>query len=150
MTIAPESHRSEGWRERLLSFATITAIAALVWNWASTQTRQTGEANCRIHFLPASAEAQSVGPADPITVRVQFSGSKAAVDAAVNAVNGRVFDVAVGTLGVPAEPGGHEIQLGDLLAQMPVVDESGAHVRWVLPASASIAIDAKQPSPAAK
>ena len=147
MSTAPESPRSDGWRERLLSFATITAIAALVWNWASTQTRQTAEANCRIHFLPASAETQSVGPADPVSVRVQFSGSKAAVDAAVNAVNGRVFDVTVGTLGVPAESGGHEVQLGELLAQMPVVDESGAHVRWVLPASASIAIDPRPAAP---
>ena len=136
-------HRHESWRERLLSVATVTATTALIWIWASSQTRQTAEANCRIHFVAASSDTQRVGPEEPISVRIQFTGSKPAVDAAINAVNGRVFDIPVGTQGVPGTPGGHEVSLGELIAQMPVVDSSGAHVRSVQPASVSIAIDAR-------
>lgn len=143
----PHAHhtpsRSDGWRERLLSFATITAIAALIWNWASTQTRQVGEANCRIHFVAADADAQSVGPPEPVSVRIQFTGSKPAVDAAVNAVNGRVFDIPVGSPGVPSTRGGHEISLADVISQMSLVDSSGAHVRSVQPSTASIAIESR-------
>lgn len=139
----PHAPRGERWRERLLSLATITAIAALIWNWASTQTRQVGEANCRVHFVASTSDGHTVGPSEPISVRIQFTGSKPAVDAAINAVNGRVFDIPVGTQGVPGTPGGHEVSLGELIAQMPVVDSSGAHVRSVQPASVSIAIDAR-------
>lgn len=135
--------RSERWRERILSYATITAIAALIWNWASTQTRQEGDANCRVHFVASTADDHTVGPSEPISIRIQFTGSKPAVDAAINAVNGRVFDIPVGTNGVPGSPGGHEVSLAELIEQMPVVDSSGARVRSVQPASVSIAIDAR-------
>lgn len=134
--------RHESWRERLLSLATVTATTALIWIWASSQTRQTAEANCRFHFIAASAETQRVGPEEPISVRVQFSGSSSAVEAAVNAMNGRVFDLPVGTLGLPSDPGGHEIALDRLIASMPAIEESGATVRSVQPPVANLAIEA--------
>jgi hypothetical protein len=134
-------HQPESWREKLLSFATVTATALLIWIWASGQTRQSAEANCRIHFLPASADAQSVGPEEPVSVRVQFSGSKSSVEDAVNAVNGRVFDIVVGTAGVPNTPGGHEVSLAELIAAMPAIEETGVLVRSVQPSIANVAIE---------
>jgi hypothetical protein len=134
-------HPPESWREKLLSFATVTATALLIWIWASGQTRQSAEANCSIHFLPASADAQSVGPEEPVSVRVQFSGSKSSVEDAVNAVNGRVFDIVVGTAGVPNTPGGHEVSLAELIAAMPAIEETGVLVRSVQPSIANVAIE---------
>jgi hypothetical protein len=136
------NHHPDSWRERLLSLATVTATALLIWIWASGQTRQSAEANCRIHFLPAASDSQSVGPEDPISVRVQFSGSKSAVEDAVNAVNGRVFDIVVGTTGVPNTPGGHEVSLAEVIAAMPLIEESGVLVRSVQPSIANVAIEA--------
>jgi len=134
--------RHETWRERLLSLATVTATTALIWIWASSQTRQTAEANCRIHFIAASAGTERVGPEEPISVRIQFSGSNSAVEAAVNAVNGRVFDIPVGTLGLPSAPGGHEVALDRLIGAMPAIEETGATVRSVQPPIANLAIEA--------
>lgn len=134
--------RAETWRERLLSYATVTATAALIWIWASSQTRQSGEANCRVHFLPADADTQTVGPEEPISVQVEFVGSKTAVDNAVNALNGRVFDFKIGTAGIPSTTGGHEVMLSQIIADMPVIANSGASIRSVLPSSTHIAIDA--------
>lgn len=134
--------RAETWRERALSYATVTATAALIWIWASSQTRQSAEANCRVHFLPADSETQTVGPEEPISVQVEFVGSKTAVDSAVNALNGRVFDFKVGTAGIPATTGGHEVRLSELISDMPVIENSGASIRSVLPSSTHIAIDA--------
>jgi len=136
------AHRSDSWRDRLLSFATVTATTVLIWIWASSQTRQTAEANCRIHFIPATADTQRVGPEEPISVRIQFSGSSTAVESAVNAVNGRVFDIPVGTLGTPSVSGGHEVTLDSVIAAMQPIEESGATVRSVQPATANLAIEA--------
>jgi len=133
--------RHESWRERLLSLATVTATTALIWIWASGQTRQTAEANCRIHFIAASTDTQRVGPEEPISVRIQFSGSSSAVEAAVNAVNGRVFDLPVGTLGIPADAGGHEVALAEVIAAMSAIEESGASVRSVQPPIANLAVE---------
>jgi hypothetical protein len=134
-------HQPESWRERLLSLATVTATALLIWIWASGQTRQSAEANCRIHFVPQSADTQSVGPEEPVSVRVQFSGSKSAVEDAVNAVNGRVFDIVIGTSGVPNTPGGHEVALAELIGSMPAIEETGALVRSVQPSFTNLAIE---------
>jgi hypothetical protein len=131
----------ESWRERLLSFATVTATAALIWIWASSQTRQSAEANCRIHFVPSAADTQSVGPEEPISVRIQFNGSKSEVEDAVNAVNGRVFDIVVGTAGIPGTPGGHEVSLAELIAAMPAIEEIGVRVQSVQPSIANVAIE---------
>ncbi|MEY3026686.1 MAG: hypothetical protein RLZZ238_1583 [Planctomycetota bacterium] len=134
-------HRPESWREKLLSYATVTATAALIWIWASNQTRQSADANCRVHFLPADRETQSVGPEEPVSVRLQFTGSKSAVEAAVNAVNGRIFDLTVGTTGIPSEPGSHDIPLAQILKAVSGVSDSGAALRAVQPQTASIVIE---------
>jgi hypothetical protein len=72
---------------------------------------------------------------------VQFSGSKSSVEDAVNAVNGRVFDIVVGTAGVPNTPGGHEVSLAELIAAMPAIEETGVLVRSVQPSIANVAIE---------
>lgn len=131
----------DSWKERLLSFATVTATAALIWIWASSQTRQSADANCRLHFVPSAADTQSVGPEEPISVRIQFSGSKSEVEDAVNAVNGRVFDIVVGSAGVPSTPGGHEVSLAELIAAMPAIEETGVRVQSVQPSIANVAIE---------
>jgi hypothetical protein len=134
--------RHENWRDRLLGYATVTATSALIWFWASNQTRHSADVNCRVHFIPGSVENQLVGPEEPVSVRVQLLGSKVAVDRAVSALNGRTLDIAVGTLGVPSDTGGHDVALADVLAQMPLIAESGATVRAVQPTSATVAIEA--------
>lgn len=140
---SPLNQRSESWRETLMSYAAITAIAALVWIWASNQTRQVAEANLRLVFVSSSPEAQTVGPTEPIAVRVQFTGSKTAVDHAVDAVAGRTLSVTVGTCGVPNSIGGHELSLADVIEQIPVVESTGATVRSTQPSFTTIAIDSR-------
>lgn len=140
MSAQPTQAR-ETWQQTLMSYAAVTAIAALVWIWASNQTRQVAEANLRIVFVPSSPEAQTVGPVEPISVRVQFTGSKTAVDHAVDAVAGRTLSVTVGTCGVPNSIGGHELSLADVIEQIPVVESTGASVRSTQPSFTTIAID---------
>ncbi len=135
-------HRQESWRERLLGYATVTATAALIWVWASGQTRQSIDVSFAVHFVPGSSANQFVGPDQPLEVRVEFSGSKSAVDRAVDALNGRTIDIPVGTCGVPNESGGHDVVLRDVIARLPLISETGASVRTVQPASAAIAIEA--------
>ena len=132
----PAPHRHETWRERLLGYATVTATAALVWFWAANQTKQTSEVSFRLHFVPGSIENQFVGPDEPLMVRVQFSGSSSAVESAVEAVNGRTIDVAVGTCGIPSESGGHDVVLADVIARIAAVADAGASVRSVQPRTA--------------
>jgi len=59
---APLNNRPETWRDRLVSYAAVTAIATLVWLWASNQTRHVAEANMRLLIVPESPETQAVGP----------------------------------------------------------------------------------------
>ena len=134
-------HRHETWRERLLGYATVTATAALVWFWAANQTKQTSEVSFRLHFVPGSIENQFVGPDEPLMVRVQFSGSSSAVESAVEAVNGRTIDVAVGTCGIPSESGGHDVALADVIARIAAVADAGASVRSVQPPSTAVAVE---------
>ena len=139
--VMSKATRIETWRERLLTIATVTATTALVWVWASSQTRQSADVTCEIHFVPATPESQIVEPTEPITLRIQFTGSKIAVDRAIDAMNGRTIDVPVGTAGVPNESGAHKVMLADMLAQLPVVSESGAAVHSVQPSSAGLAVE---------
>ncbi len=138
---APLNNRPETWRDRLVSYAAVTAIATLVWLWASNQTRHVAEANMRLLIVPESPDTQAVGPSEAISVRVQFTGSKAAVDHAVDAVSGKTLSVAVGTCGVPSAVGGHELTLADVIEQIPAVESTGAGVRSTQPSFATIAID---------
>ena len=137
------NHRPDSWRDRFMSYAAVTAISALVWIWASNQTRQTAEANLRLMIVPASPETQTVGPTEPISVRVQFTGSKLAVDHAVDAVDGKTLSVTVGTCGVPEAIGAHELTLADVIEQIPAIESTGASVRATQPSFATIAIDRK-------
>lgn len=137
------NHRPDSWRDRFMSYAAVTAISALVWIWASNQTRQTAEANLRLMIVPASPETQTVGPTEPISVRVQFTGSKLAVDHAVDAVDGKTLSVTVGTCGVPESIGGHELTLADVIEKIPAIESTGASVRSTQPSFATIAIDRK-------
>jgi hypothetical protein len=133
--------RPPTWRERLLNYAAVTVIAALVWSWASSETRQVGEAEMKLLFTPSSPQSQSVGPTEPVSVRVNFIGSKAAVDHAVDAVRGRTLTVTVGTCGIPNSIGGHEVALAKVVGAMSVVESTGARVRSTQPAFATITID---------
>lgn len=130
------------WQERLLTFVTVTAITALVWIWATNQTRQTTDVTCMLHFVPASSERQIVLPAESIPIRIQFAGSRSEIERAVEACNGRTLDLAVGTAGVPGEPGVHEVVLADALALFGAIEKSGASVRAVQPAFASVEVRA--------
>jgi hypothetical protein len=140
---APLNNRPETWRDRLVSYAAVTAIATLVWLWASNQTRHVAEANMRLLIVPESPETQAVGPPEPLAVRVQFTGSKVAVDHAVDAVNGKTLSVKTGTCGIPNSVGGYELTLADVIEQIPAVESTGASVRSTQPSFTTIAIDSR-------
>lgn len=138
------NHRPDSWRDRFVSYAAVTAIAALVWIWASNQTRQTAEANLRLLIVPEPSSMQTVWPTGPISVRVQFTGSKIAVDQAVGAVDGNTLAVTLGTCGVPDTNGGHRITLSDVVELIPAVESTGASVRWTQPPFATFTINPLQ------
>lgn len=129
------------WRKRLVDLVTVTAIAAIVWLWAASQTAQTRVIAFDAVIDSGDPARFTVTPDETLRLSIEVRGSRQAVLAATESLSGRTLRLLTGADGVPSSPGTHDIVLKDVLGISPAVAPLGVDVASVTPSVVRITIE---------
>ncbi len=128
------------WRQRFLDLATVTAVTALVWLWASDQTLQSRTASFEVVVESNDPSRLVVSNAGPHKVLAQLVGSRQSVLGAFEVLNGRTIRLVTGADGVPSSFGDHQLPVLDILSASPSLAPLGVDLSNVTPASIRISV----------
>jgi hypothetical protein len=125
-------------RERMWTYALVTAVAVLIWYWAAAETRTQDSATFRLAFVPAPQIEQIVSPPG-LDATVQMAGSQLAIKRARSLAAERPLRMTAGNE-LPTE-GQHRIDLVELLESHDPLTDTGVRIVSADPASVQITID---------
>ena len=97
-------------RERITNLVTVTLVTVLIWIWAAGETREEITSFTDLRFSGQTRDSVRISPEEIPSVSFQVRGPRREIDA-VAARFREAVDIAIGTLGVPATPGEHELDL---------------------------------------
>ena len=109
----------ESRRERIGNVVTITLVTVLIWIWAAGETREDITSFTDLRLVGQTKGSVQIEPEELNSVSFQMRGPKRAIDAMAARFR-EPLEIQIGTLGIPADPGVHEIDLllvGQLLAE---------------------------------
>lgn len=132
--------RTEGrtWRQRFIDLATVTAVTALVWLWASNQTLQSRTVTFDVLIDSNDPSRLVVSNSGPHHVAAQLVGSRQAVLSAFEVLNGRTVRLVTGADGVPTSSGDHNLPVLDIMSASPMLAPLGVDLSNVSPATIRI------------
>ncbi len=131
---------TRSWRQRFLDLATVTAVTALVWLWASDQTLQSRTASFDLIIESNDPSRLVVTNSGPHRVLAQLVGSRQSVLSAFEVLNGRTIRLVTGADGVPSSSGDHQLPVLDILSASPTLAPLGVDLANVTPASIRIGV----------
>jgi hypothetical protein len=128
------------WRGRIGSFATVTAVALLLWLWAAGRTTEVGTISVQARFASGDPGRVAVLPPTPFTVELRLRGSRRDLDDAASRLAGTVLELRSGGPGIPAAIGDHVIDLATSIDRSEELSRLGASVDAANPASATVEV----------
>ncbi|MAD19164.1 MAG: hypothetical protein CMJ52_02950 [Planctomycetaceae bacterium] len=127
-------------RERITNLVTVTLVTVLIWIWAAGETREEITSFADLRFSGQTRDSLRIAPEELPSVSFQIRGPRREVDAVASRFRETV-DIAVGTLGVPATPGEHEVDLVKLGQTFVDADELPVTVLAADPRTIRITIE---------
>lgn len=106
-------------RERIGNVVTISLVTVLIWIWAAGETREDITSFTDLRLIGQTSGSVQIEPSEINSISFQMRGARRAIDAMAARFR-EPLEIQIGTLGVPADPGVHEIDLlavGQLLAE---------------------------------
>lgn len=100
----------ESRRGRIGNVVTISLVTVLIWIWAAGETREDITSFTDLRLVGQTQGSVQITPAEINSVSFQMRGAKRAIDA-MAVLFREPLDIQIGTMGIPAEPGVHEIDL---------------------------------------
>ena len=97
-------------RERITNLVTVTLVTVLIWIWAAGETREEITSFTDLRLSGQTRDSVRISPEDFPSVSFQVRGPRREVDAVASRFREAV-EIAIGSLGVPATPGEHELDL---------------------------------------
>ena len=111
------STRKSSPRERLVNVIIVSLVTVLIWMWAAGETRETEPAFVDLELVSPTEGSLQITPSKIQTVRLEIRGPRRAVEAAADRFRQPVR-ITAGTMGVPAEPGEHEVELARIATEL--------------------------------
>ena len=111
------SPRKSNPRERLINVIIVSLVTVLIWMWAAGETRETEPAFVDLELVSPTEGSLQITPSKIQTVRLEIRGPRRAVEAAADRFRQPVR-ITAGTMGLPAEPGDHEIELARIATEL--------------------------------
>ncbi len=102
-----------GMRDQVTNVVAVTLVTLLIWIWAAGETRDTQTAFIELRFTGPTTDSMRITPQELPPVRIFLRGPRRALEDAIDRLRKPITLVA-GTLGVPSEPGPHELNLTTL------------------------------------
>lgn len=127
-------------RERITNLVTVTLVTVLIWIWAAGETREEITSFSDLRFSGQTRDSVRVTPEELPSVSFQVRGPRREVDAVASRFRD-VLDIPIGTLGIPAAPGEHEIDLQSLGQAFLDANEIAVTVLAADPPTARITIE---------
>ncbi len=122
-------------RTRVPSLLVVTVVAALIWTWAATETRETTTVSLTLQWTTAANDT-IVTPTE-MSVEVELQGSRIALQDARSRLLGHPVLIAL-----PAEAAdNHRVELTEVLNQNPLIREARVTVGSVEPSAVDLRID---------
>lgn len=118
---------------RTFNVLVATLVTALIWSWAYDATRATGDATGKVMVRATTDASVHIEPVASTTVSVKFSGPRSAIRAAQQAI-GAGIELRVGSPEVPAAAGEHVLDLREVLAMRPELQQLAISVDATSPA----------------
>ena len=106
-------------RERIGNVVTISLVTVLIWIWAAGETREDITSFTDLRLVGQTKGSVQIEPAEMTSISFQMRGARRAIDAMAARFR-EPIEIQIGTMGIPTEPGAHEIDLlsvGQLLAE---------------------------------
>jgi len=128
------SHRSDIWL-----YLIVTAVTLLIWFWAAGETLEQDSISTTVQFAAVDPERSMVMP-NTLTATLTLEGSRVALREAGQTLRMPLV-LELGREGVPAEPGGHVIDLLAVVAQHDRLRAAKLHVIACQPAAVPIEVD---------
>ena len=123
-------------KESIANATVVTLVTLLIWTWAAGETRETEPSFVDLELVSPTEGSLQFSPSRIPTVRLMIRGPRRAVESASERLREPV-EITAGTLGVPAEPGEHDLDLARVTTELleswrlpvTVIDANPAMVR---------------------
>jgi hypothetical protein len=125
------------FRERLWTYALVTAVALLIWYWAAAETRGQRSASFRLVLQPAPQTEQIVSPGE-LVATVEMEGSRLALQRAADLAAGQKLTLTAGNE-LPTQSARRS--LVELLESHEPLTDTGVRIVSTDPASVHINVD---------
>lgn len=125
-------------KDNIWTFLFITFVAVVIWFWAANGTREQTSVFIKFRFVAPEGSALSVTPSQG-TATLSVQGSRLSLQK-IKTITG-LMPIPLGTEGVSATPGMHQINLSDVLTNVPRIRDTGVRILTAEPASIEVQVD---------